>query len=811
MSQVYMIGNAHIDPVWLWNWQEGFAEIRATFASALDRLREFDAFVFTSSSAAYYEWIETIDPAMFREIQERVRQGRWVICGGWWVQPDCNLPAGEALIRQGLVGQRYLTQKFGAPSRTAYNVDSFGHSGALPQIFSKSGMKRYVFQRPSETENPGIPQHFLWQGTDGSRIQAYRLAYGYNNSFPHGNLEDKITDAQNQAHLTAQPVMCFFGVGNHGGGPTVKNLETILRHDQTVPVSIASPDAFFDGAPVPTEVYTGSLVHHAIGCYSAHIAIKQLHQSAVQKALTAEKCMAAAWLLGCTDQPQALPERVWKKILFNEFHDILAGCAIESAYISASHQLGEAISICDDWINLSLQQIASRIDTLHGKRPPRGKYGDWRFWEYEELGSPVLVFNPNAFPVRAPVQINRQAQKMLDDRRMEIPIQWVRHEQCNGKDQYDTLFIADVPAMGYAVYASFPVEEPVAVPAPAQDCPLMLENTAVRAAVSRRSGGLSGLWLAGSEQNLLTGDTYFAVIEDSQNDTWAHGKRRLGQQVGAFTCTHTAVVEDGAVRKRIRSWLTYGKSEILVDFLLYSEKSWIDVELQVNWQEKLKSLRWMLPSSLVDAAYSHGLAFGSESKPADATEQPISRWCGMRGCRGSLYLISGDVFSGMADGAALGLTLLRSAYFADHYGEKDDACRCMAQGWTSFSVRVFPGGPEDGVPLAERLAEECLQPCMVLHEGFHDGSLPPRSGCLSVEPDHVSISAVKKEENGQGLIIRCVETAGRRAEACLRLKGLPHSWSVPLRPYEIKTLRLDKACGSGSLTPCGILEQETEE
>lgn len=176
---LHMIGNAHIDPVWLWQWQEGFHEVKATFRSALDRMSEYDDFVFTASSAAFYEWVEQSDPAMFAEIQERVRQGRWELAGGWWVEPDCNIPAGESFVRHGLYGQRYFRQKFGVTARTGFNVDSFGHSATLPQILKKSGIEQYVFLRPMphERELPG--RLFEWQSMDGSRVLAFRIPFQY--------------------------------------------------------------------------------------------------------------------------------------------------------------------------------------------------------------------------------------------------------------------------------------------------------------------------------------------------------------------------------------------------------------------------------------------------------------------------------------------------------------------------------------------------------------------------------------------------------------------------------------------------------
>ena len=122
MPDVYMIGNAHLDPVWLWRWQDGFSEILATYRSALDRLYEFPETKFTSACAVYYQWIEKMDPGMFREIQEMVKAGRWEITGGWFLQPDCNIPDGESFMRHMLISQRYFREKFGVTARTGYNL-----------------------------------------------------------------------------------------------------------------------------------------------------------------------------------------------------------------------------------------------------------------------------------------------------------------------------------------------------------------------------------------------------------------------------------------------------------------------------------------------------------------------------------------------------------------------------------------------------------------------------------------------------------------------------------------------------------------
>ena len=226
-KKLYMIGNAHLDPVWLWNWQEGFQEVKATFQSALDRMDEDEEFVFTCSAAAYYEWVEKNNPEMFEKIRRRVQEGRWEIVGGWYIQPDCNIPGGEGFVRQGLYSQRYFLEKFGVMAKTGYNVDSFGHCGSLPQILAKSGMENYIFMRPMPLEK-GLPSRiFWWRSQDGSRVLTYRIPYEYCSSGKE--LDTQLNRLLNELEEGEDELMLFYGVGNHGGGPTKENIRSIIQ------------------------------------------------------------------------------------------------------------------------------------------------------------------------------------------------------------------------------------------------------------------------------------------------------------------------------------------------------------------------------------------------------------------------------------------------------------------------------------------------------------------------------------------------------------------------------------------------------
>ena len=214
-ATLHMIGNAHIDPVWLWQWQEGFHEVQATFRSALDRMKEFPEFKFVASSAVFYQWVEDNDPEMFAEIKQRVFEGRWGIVGGWWIEPDCNIPCGESFVRQGLYGQRFFKSRFGVTASVGYNIDSFGHHGMLPQILKKSGLPYYVFMRPDlhEKELPG--RVFWWESDDGSQVLTLRLPSPYGTWGP--NIDSHIQYCASEIKEPLQEMVCFYGVGDHGG------------------------------------------------------------------------------------------------------------------------------------------------------------------------------------------------------------------------------------------------------------------------------------------------------------------------------------------------------------------------------------------------------------------------------------------------------------------------------------------------------------------------------------------------------------------------------------------------------------------
>ena len=200
---IHLICNAHLDPVWQWRWEEGCSEALSTFRNAVQLLKEHDGLIFNHNEAILYQWVQQYDPALFKEIQSLVRKGRWAISGGWFLQPDVNMPGTESLIRQILAGRAYFKEYFNVEPKVACNYDSFGHSAGLPQILKLAGYKMYIHMRPQQ-DTMAIPSDlYRWRGVDGSVMPAYRISVGlYHTEF--SNLEQRLREGTEYA-LKARP------------------------------------------------------------------------------------------------------------------------------------------------------------------------------------------------------------------------------------------------------------------------------------------------------------------------------------------------------------------------------------------------------------------------------------------------------------------------------------------------------------------------------------------------------------------------------------------------------------------------------
>ncbi|MBE3040356.1 MAG: alpha-mannosidase [Chloroflexi bacterium] len=806
---LHLIGNAHIDPVWLWSWQEGYQVIKATFRSALDILRAYPEFTFTASSAAFYEWIEHSDPAMFAEIRQYVAEGRWELAGGWWIEPDCNLPCGESFARQALFGQRYFKEKFGRIASTGYAIDSFGHCGSLPQILKKSGLESYIFMRPGPHEKDLPSPVFRWQAQEGSQVLAFRITGSY--ATWDDQLIGQIQDSIEAIPPEVGALMCFYGVGDHGGGPTRENVETILKlqgRSAQPKLVFSTPWRFFSALRTMNlvlPVVVDDLQHHASGCYSAHSGIKRWNRRAENLLMTAEKLSVVA--LKVVGQPYALDfEHAWKDVLFNQFHDILAGTSLESAYADARDQLGEAMTIGSRALNAAIQALAWQVKL-----------------EPEDGAQPVIVFNPHPWPVRANVELemgnyqpveSENQPVLLDDNNRPQPYQWVQSlALAPGRSRAS--FMADLPALGYQAYR-FTTRTGVDQFPPLLTGHTFIENESLRLEIDPFSGTICHLYDRTTGVELIQGLAAKAVVIDDPSDTWSHFVTRFDQVVGEFIVKSIRLIESGPVKAVLRVESVYGCSTLVQDFTLYAGLPYLEAAVTVDWHEQFKLLKLRFPLNLEQAVVTYEIPYGSIVRPADGDEQPGQSWLDVSGVvAGStrsygVSLLNDGKYSFDVQGSDLGMTILRSPIYAFHFPAQphpDRSYTYMDQGIQHFTYRLLPHAGDWRTGEVPRRAAELNQPPLVLASTFHpQGTLPPSSSFMSVEPGNILLTVLKQAEDGDDLILRAYETAGVATRAVIRMPAWVRTVEVDFGAYEIKTLRVSQQDASLPVVETNLLE-----
>jgi len=842
---VRMIAQAHLDPVWLWRWTEGRAEALATSRSAVDRLHEFPSLHFTRGEAQVYEWIEEEDPALFEEIRALIRAGRWHVVNGMIVQPDMNLPQGESLVRQALLGKRYLQEHLGVDVRIAYCVDSFGHAGTLPQILKKCGFEYYVFLRPQEHEKSLPPQAFWWEGPDGSRVLAYRISGAYCHwpvdVTPH--LERALADRP----AALADAMCFFGVGNHGGGPTRAQIERVLelaalRSD--VEIRFDHVQAYFDAiAPTAGELplVAEELQYHATGCYSANSQLKRMHRQAECALLLAERmaCLAAEW--AGRDPERERLRALWHELLFNEFHDILAGSSIKEAGDEAVLSFGRVIMGAREIANSAGRRIGARVGT-------------------EGPGSTVVLFNPFPYRRREYVEYEpwtenerweRGGWGLVDDEGRPVPHQVLEASAAVGDAAHGIdrlLWQAELPPLGYRVYRfarglAGATGAGRGNPAPTGWVGASvggLENDRIAVRLSPETGAIiscqdraTGLELVGPG-----GWNVAQVLEDT-SDTWSHGVRGFDRVLGAFGAPRVTVADCGPLQASLyieRSWegatwlqqlvLRAGEREVLV-------RNWL------FWQGRWRMVKLAFDVAVAEAEAWRDVPFGALPAPTDGAEFPMQMWADVSGTipsslwgegrvkgdsapcaspsplsptgereKAGLAVLNDGKYSADVCGSTLRLTVLRCPPYAYHiphrFGTKQ-RYEWMDQGLQEFTLCLVPhlgGWREAGVV---RRAREVNLPPVPITMHAHPGVLPAAASLAELEGDELELTALKPAEDGRGYIVRVADRHGYGGVGRLIWRG--EAYSIACKAYEVVTLRLEERDGRWQATPCDMIER----
>jgi alpha-mannosidase len=800
---LHIVGQAHLDPVWLWPWNDGVSEVLTTMGSAVDRMRETPGFCFSRSSAITYRWVREADPRLWAEIKRLARQGRWEAVNGWIVQPDCNVPSAESFVRQALYGKGYLREHLGVDVTVGYNVDSFGHAAGLPQLLARAGYRYYVFTRPAEGQLD-LPTLFWWEGPDGSRVLAWRIPGSYCQSYSAtpDDLEAAIrTAAVDNFAPGFEDGLFFLGVGNHGGGPTRQQIARVLelRHDPSLPrLEFSTLGRFFasvESSPGAADlpVVRRGLQHVFTGCYSAHSEIKALNRRAEKQLTHGEAIASLALVAGHKAYPAQELREAWWKLLFNQFHDILSGTSIQPAYADARDSMGRACDTGRSTAVTGAHQLARQVDTSRVQE------------------SCLCLVNPLPWPRRTIVEIDTFAAPhgerithLATHQGRKLPLQWGVPHACFGPHMQpwgQLSAVVDVPAGGYRVLelAHGPGPERSVKPRPL-----------IR--VSPSKFGIASL-KAPDGRELLTRPIGLVAIRD-KSSTWGHDVYAYRDELGRPTLIETTRVEDGPVRRVVRQHARWRRSEILLDIVTWHGLDAIELRVRVDWQQKHEMLKLEIPTRLTGPRVVAQVAGAVETHAPDGREQPGQDWVAVEGkIRGAAYsvgLVNDSTYSYDCLDGCLRTVVVRSAFYAQHppaWPAKDFHNPHHDQGWTEkrfWLLRVK--GRWTRLDLARR-SLELQTPAEYAVDSAHAGAEPWEQSLLAVDGRGFTVLALKQAEDGKGLVLRVQETRGRQALATLKIPSLGVERSVALSPWEIQTLRIRPGRGTAKIVAADLLER----
>ena len=795
-KRVHMIGNAHLDPAWLWRWSEGWQEASATFKAALELLKEEDEVVISRGDAVLYQWLEESHPELIEAVKPYVASGRWQIVGGWIVQSDCNLPCGEAFIRQALLGKRYFSKRFGVTVQTAYCVDSFGHAATLPSLLAGCGFTSYVMMRPNSNEKHLPSNLFRWRGPDGAEVLVFRIPVAYTTS--QDDFEAHFDAVLAQSPQEVDSTMCFYGVGDHGGGPTKAQVACVhrLQKREDVEVLFSDPQTFFDEVRPQANalpVVCDELQYHAIGCYSAVSAIKHKHRRAENALLEAETFAALAWATDTDAYPSEALRADWTTLLFNQFHDISAGSCIKSACDDTVQELGGVRQRALHMTSRALRRLARRINTLPAFEAPAGQ--SFIVFNATRRRRREIVACAPWFQWRSP-----EGFSVADAEGMFVPCQRVFSEAAVD-GMIRLLFPVEVPPLGYRVYSVFEAQREVPEPMhPVTVDALTLSNGLVRATLDRENGMLSSL--EGPEGlSVLEEPMAFEVIPD-ESDTWSHGIDRYGVAESRFEgSAEPVVVYRGPLRGQIRTEACWGESRLVQEFVLDADSPFLKIRIYLDWRGSRKVLKAAFPIRATESAVTAEIPHGALSRPADGREYPALRWIDLSGRSDAsalgLTVANDGLYAYSAEDGVLKPTLLRCppyAHHTPHHLQEGRRYDLTDQGPHEFILALMPHVGACDREAAQALADVLNRPFTVTREILHAGDFGSRGSLLPLKSEDLELVAVKKAETGDRLVVRVLDVSGRGGTVKLQ----DGTAIARVKPYETVTLSLDpKAPGRG--------------
>ncbi|MFC1693237.1 alpha-mannosidase [Candidatus Latescibacterota bacterium] len=777
----FITGQAHIDMDWLWEHPETVSIAQDTFRQVVAFMDEFPDFKFIQSQAALYKEVEKSDPTLFERIRHYVNEGRWELGGGMWVEADTNLSGGESLARSFLLAQRYFLNRFGQSARSGWLPDNFGHISQLPQLLKLAGCETFYTKRCALQDG-----FFWWEAPDSSRV------FCYANKFYNQAITTDITREFEDIAPDGDTIFIPFGVGDHGGGPTRKDIETaqLLNNTPRFPkMRLSTFENMYnsfgrDKAELP--VRRGEMQFTFVGCYTSVARVKEGNRRSESALYSGEFMSSLNRFLGGVYPADDL-RQAWEVQLFNQFHDILPGSAIHESNQDASADHKWVISHANAVRDAALRQIADTVKTAPGPGQPivvfnlqprtRTALVEAEIFTHSTPATTHLSYW--AYPYEAnriePVDIGQgdsPTVMLRDPAGKVIPAQVIWGKNFPPGWRSRILFAADdLPAGGYRTFT-------IDAARPGEDNRLFSAENGIfdtdffRIKIDMTSGDIvslhdkrTGSEFAGGGMNRLR-----MYVESSGANAWNFGSFKHIEDITEVESIR--ITERGPVRACIEAVKKWGNSRFIQRTYIYRSYPRIDFELDVHWFERCEAtagapmLRVVFPLAMKDPRFFCHVPFDVVERPTNGQEVPAQQWVDISdGVRGIALLNRSKYGHSFQDGE-LRLSLLRSFNNPDLYPDVgihhiQYALLPHADDWKNG---VWDEGDAYNIP---PLSTE--PPSAALGRG--NASLPAEQTFLSVDKSNVTLSGLKQAEEGDEMIVRLVEVVGERTTVTLTLPG----------------------------------------
>lgn len=815
---VYCVGHTHIDCAWMWTLKVTEDKAVRSFSTVLELMRRYPEYLFMSSQPQLYQYVKKNAPEVYEQIKERVKEKRWEAEGGMFVEADCNIASGEALVRQFMHGQRFFKEEFGVDNFILWLPDVFGYSAALPQILKKCGLSYFMTTKISWNEFNKMPYDtFEWEGIDGSRVLTHFIpTRDYNKSAVEGGFETEHFTTYNgfinpsqikgawarysQKYLNEE-VLCSFGFGDGGGGPTKEMLENQRRLEKGIPgmprTKMATALEFFRmlKEEVSEEKYLPSWVgelylEYHRGTYTSMARNKKYNRKSEFAYQNEELYGVLSEALCNRDYPKEKLKNGWEVILRNQFHDILPGSSIKEVYDDSKEEYETILKESREETKKMLAQIAQDIDASQKS---------------------LVVYNPNSAKMCGLVTVMDKGKfaepPILLDGTKEI----ITQKDSDG----NLIFMAkDVPAKGYKVYTLSKKTS--------------MEKSRMRVSTKEmenryfsieynEKGQFARIYDKRAEREVLkpgkAGNVIVSYEDRPHNyDAWDVNHYYKEKSWEIDDVEKIEVIEDGPVRACVKIERNYLDSSITQFVYLYDELARIDIKNVIDWKEHQIFVKDYFPIDVHANEATYEIQYGNVKRATHANtswdfakfEVCHHKWMDLSEDDYGVSMLNDCKYGVSVENGVIGMSMLKSAIYPNPEADKERH---------EFLYSIYPHQGSWKMAGTVQQAYQLNNPFAVVWKENKGGNLPKEYSFVSCDKENVIVEVVKKAEDSEAVIVRLYECFNRRTKTTLTFGQQPvravkcnlleteeetsfitldgRNVSFEMKPYEICTLKLE--------------------